>query len=56
MPKALVRLVAGGWGAAFLGELRGADNARARRELGWQPRYPSWRAGIADELATVVRG
>ena len=57
MPKALVRLVAGGWGAAFLGELRGADNARARRELDWQPRHPSWRAGLADELAAaVVRG
>lgn len=56
MPKALVRLVAGGWGAAYLGGLRGADNARARRELAWRPRHPSWRAGLVDELAPAVRG
>jgi len=53
MPKALVRLLAGGWGAAYLGGLRGADNTRARRELGWRPRHPSWRAGLTQELATV---
>ena len=51
MPKALVRLVAGGWGAAYLGSLRGADNARARRELGWEPGHASWRTGLANELA-----
>jgi nucleoside-diphosphate-sugar epimerase len=50
MPLALVRLAAGGWGAAYLGKLRGADNARARRALGWQPRHRSWRAGLVDEL------
>jgi nucleoside-diphosphate-sugar epimerase len=25
---------------------RGASNARARRELGWEPRYASWRSGL----------
>ncbi|MGA8113694.1 MAG: NAD(P)-dependent oxidoreductase [Actinocatenispora sp.] len=29
------------------GWARGADNGRARAELGWTPRYPSWRAGFA---------
>ena len=28
-------------------EVRGASNAKAKRELGWQPRYPSWREGFA---------
>jgi nucleoside-diphosphate-sugar epimerase len=50
LPLPVVRLVAGGWGAAYLGALRGADNARARRALNWQPRHPSWRAGLVDEL------
>ena len=27
-------------------DLRGASNAKAKRELGWQPRYPSWRQGF----------
>lgn len=25
---------------------RGADNTRARKELGWVPRHPSWRQGF----------
>ena len=31
-------------------EVRGASNAKAKRELGWQPRYPSWRQGFAEGL------
>ncbi len=31
-------------------ELRGASNARAKRELGWEPRYPSWRQGFREAL------
>jgi hypothetical protein len=29
-------------------ESRGASNAKAKRELGWTLRYPSWRQGFAD--------
>jgi nucleoside-diphosphate-sugar epimerase len=50
LPLALVRLAAGGWGAVYLGGLRGADNTRARQVLGWRPRHRSWRAGLAREL------
>ena len=32
-------------------ESRGASNAKARRELGWQPAYPSWREGFRAALA-----
>ena len=50
VPKLLVRLVAGPAAAAFATKLRGASNAKARRELGWQPRYPSWRQGFREAL------
>ena len=39
-------LVSGGWGVAYTTRLRGADNTRARLELGWGPLYPSWRVGF----------
>jgi 2-alkyl-3-oxoalkanoate reductase len=47
----LARLVAGSAVAEMATELRGASNAKAKRELGWQPRYPSWRQGFADPAA-----
>ena len=31
-------------------DVRGASNAKAERELGWAPRYPSWRQGFAQGL------
>jgi nucleoside-diphosphate-sugar epimerase len=31
---------------------RGASNAKARRELGWTPRYPSWREGFVEAYRT----
>jgi nucleoside-diphosphate-sugar epimerase len=46
VPRWLARLVAGE-GAVMMGtESRGASNAKAKRELGWTPRYPSWRQGF----------
>jgi nucleoside-diphosphate-sugar epimerase len=30
-------------------EIRGATNDKAKRELGWEPRYPSWRQGFKGE-------
>ncbi|MFC4907574.1 NAD-dependent epimerase/dehydratase family protein [Actinomadura gamaensis] len=50
-PAALARLAVGGWGVAYMTRLRGADNARARLRLNWRPRHPSWRDGLAAELA-----
>jgi hypothetical protein len=32
-------------------EVRGASNEKAKRELGWELRYPSWRLGFRDGLA-----
>jgi 2-alkyl-3-oxoalkanoate reductase len=31
-------------------EVSGASNEKAKRELGWQPRYESWRQGFAHGL------
>jgi len=46
-PMRVPRLAAGEAGAVLMTELRGASNAKAKRELGWQPRHPSWRQGFA---------
>jgi len=51
VPVWLARLVAGGSVASMAVELRGASNAKAKRELGWQPRYASWRDGFRDPAA-----
>lgn len=48
VPAWLARLIAGSAAASSATQLRGASNAKAKRELGWQPRYPSWRQGFAD--------
>jgi nucleoside-diphosphate-sugar epimerase len=50
VPGWIARLVAGGWAVAISTELRGASNAKAKRELGWEPRYASWRQGFAEAL------
>jgi nucleoside-diphosphate-sugar epimerase len=50
VPKFLARLIAGRYTAAMATELRGASNDRAKRELGWTPRYPSWRQGFREAL------
>jgi nucleoside-diphosphate-sugar epimerase len=49
-PLWLAKLVAGRAVAEQAIELRGASNAKAKRELGWQPRYPSWRQGFQEAL------
>ena len=48
VPKFIARLVAGSYTTMMATELRGASNEKAKRELGWQPRYPSWRQGFEE--------
>jgi 2-alkyl-3-oxoalkanoate reductase len=50
-PVWLARLFAGEPGVMLGTEARGASNAKAKRELGWTPRYPSWRQGFAEVYA-----
>jgi 2-alkyl-3-oxoalkanoate reductase len=46
LPRFLGRLALGPAGTAMMTEIRGASNAKARRELGWIPAYPTWRQGF----------
>jgi nucleoside-diphosphate-sugar epimerase len=50
VPRWLGRLFAGEVATIMMTEAEGASNAKAKRELGWQPRYASWRQGFADGL------
>src|ERR671928_177696 len=56
VPRLVGRLFAGEVGVAMMTELRGASNAKAKRELGWRPAHPSWRQGFAESLSAARRG
>jgi nucleoside-diphosphate-sugar epimerase len=51
VPKWLARLLAGEMVVMMMTEGRGFSNAKAKRELGWQLHYPSWRQGFKEALA-----
>ncbi|NYG05762.1 nucleoside-diphosphate-sugar epimerase [Phycicoccus badiiscoriae] len=55
VPRFVGRALTGEIGAVMMTELRGASNAKARRELGWEPGHPSWRQGFAELSAEQVR-
>ncbi|SEG92595.1 Nucleoside-diphosphate-sugar epimerase [Actinacidiphila yanglinensis] len=50
VPVWLARLLAGEVVVTMMTEGRAFSNAKAKRELGWEPRYPSWRQGFAEGL------
>jgi nucleoside-diphosphate-sugar epimerase len=50
VPRWLARLLAGEAAVTMMTEGRGFSNAKAKRELGWQLRYPSWRQGFREGL------
>ncbi len=47
IPGFVGRLLLGQGGYAMMTQIRGASNAKARRELGWAPAHPTWREGFA---------
>ncbi|MEV4441188.1 NAD(P)-dependent oxidoreductase [Streptomyces sp. NPDC049577] len=51
VPVWLAKLFAGEVAVLMMTEGRGFSNAKAKRELGWELRYPSWRQGFKTELA-----
>jgi nucleoside-diphosphate-sugar epimerase len=51
VPRWLGRLAADEVAVMTMTEIRGASNDKAKRELGWQLRYPTWRRGFAEGLA-----
>lgn len=53
VPIWLGRLAIGEHGVMMMTEIRGASNAKAKRELGWQPTYSSWRVGFRSGLRGI---
>jgi nucleoside-diphosphate-sugar epimerase len=47
VPRFVGRMVAGEPATVMMTDIRGASNAKAKAELGWEPRHPSWREGFA---------
>jgi nucleoside-diphosphate-sugar epimerase len=47
VPRFIVRLFAGEAGVMMMTDVRGASNAKAKRELAWRSAHPSWRQGLA---------
>jgi len=54
VPRWLARLVAGEGAVSMGTESRGASNAKAKQELGWVLRYPSWRQGFIAAYASTT--
>ncbi|MGA8248527.1 MAG: NAD(P)-dependent oxidoreductase [Nocardioides sp.] len=52
VPVWLARMLAGDQAVLMMTEGRAFSNTKAKRELGWQLRYPSWRQGFKEELAS----
>ena len=50
VPRFVARLLAGNAPVLMMTEVRGASNAKAKRVLGWQPRWSTWRVGFAKGL------
>jgi nucleoside-diphosphate-sugar epimerase len=50
IPTWLARLLAGDMAVGMMTEGRGFCNAKAKRELGWELHYPSWRQGFKEEF------
>jgi nucleoside-diphosphate-sugar epimerase len=50
VPRWLARIAAGDFAVGMATAARGSSNEKAKRELGWEPRYPSWRQGFREAL------
>jgi 2-alkyl-3-oxoalkanoate reductase len=50
VPTWIGRLAGGEMAVSLMTQVRGASNAKAKRELGWQPEHPSWREGFPAAL------
>jgi nucleoside-diphosphate-sugar epimerase len=56
VPVWLGRLASGEVGVSMMTQIRGTSNAKAKRELGWQLRYKSWRDGFRTGLTVTASG
>ncbi len=51
VPTWLARILAGEVPVSIMTSIRGSSNAKAKRELGWAPRWSSWRDGFAHGMS-----
>jgi nucleoside-diphosphate-sugar epimerase len=51
VPVWLAQLAIGEVGVSMMTRIRGSSNAKAKRQLGWELRWPSWRSGFKDGLS-----
>lgn len=56
VPAWVARMLIGEFGVAWMTTARGSSNAKARAELGWAPRYASWRGGFRSGLGAMADG
>ena len=56
IPAWIGRLATGEVGVAMMTQSRGSSNAKARRELQWEPAHPSWRTGFAETVGGTLHG
>jgi nucleoside-diphosphate-sugar epimerase len=54
VPVWVARLLAGEVGVSMLTQVRGSSNAKAKRDLGWAPKWSSWRDGLACEVTSEL--
>jgi nucleoside-diphosphate-sugar epimerase len=50
VPAFVARLIAGDALVTWMLGLRGASNEKIKEELGWRPKYESWRQGFLEDL------
>lgn len=50
VPVFVARLAAGSSLTTWILSQRGISNAKIKRDLSWQPRYPTWRRGFSEAL------
>jgi nucleoside-diphosphate-sugar epimerase len=50
VPAWIAKALIGEHGVSLMTKIRGSSNAKAKRELGWEPRYASWREGFRSGL------
>ncbi|MBT2499531.1 NAD(P)-dependent oxidoreductase [Agromyces sp. ISL-38] len=50
VPALMARPLIGEHGVSMMTKVRGSSNAKAKRELGWEPAWPSWREGFRRGL------
>jgi hypothetical protein len=51
IPTWIARMAIGEAGVSMMTKIRGASNDKAKRVLGWQPAYASWREGFRRSLS-----